>query len=88
MARLFSIDFDFQNQHYSALVTVGSAANGNARYMVATNDDDLKTLLPGGKLSFNDLSDLGPIAESQPRLQGLLLSMVMAMHQKLQPAAG
>lgn len=87
MARIFSIGFDYQHQHYTALVTACSAANSNARYVVMPNDDKLKDLLPNGKISFNSLSDLRPMAEKQPWLNELVLSVASALHQKLEHAS-
>lgn len=83
MARIFSIDFDYQQRQYVALVTASKSDGGDLQYVVAPYDDLLKELLPEGKINFNDPSDLRPVAEMQPKLHELVLSMTSALHRKL-----
>lgn len=88
MARIFTIDLDFQHQQFTALVTACTRVDGMTRFTVLPNDEVLKQLLPEGKLSFNSLSDLSPLVESQPNLHELVLSLTTALQQKLQLAPG
>ena len=83
MARLFSIDFIFKQQHYTALVTAGAAPDGITRYKISPNDEQLKQLLPEGSISFSTLSDLQPLAEKQPRIHELMNCMALALYQKV-----
>lgn len=86
MARIITIDFKFLQKQYTALVTIGTALDGKARYTVAPNDENLQQLLPGGRISFSSLSDLNPIAEKQPQLHELALSMALALYQRVETA--
>jgi hypothetical protein len=85
MARLFSIDFIFKEQPYTALVTAGAAPDGVTHYKISPNDEQLKHLLPGGSISFSTLSDLQPLAEKQPRMHELMNCMALALFQKVAP---
>jgi hypothetical protein len=85
MARIFTISFDFRHQHHTALVTSGCGTNGSTNYTVALTDEELQHMLPGGKVSFNNIADLQQLAQSQPKLQELMHSIAMALCQKLEP---
>lgn len=85
MARIFSIAFDFKNERHTALVTAGSQ---EGQFTIAPVDEELKNLLPAGKLSFSNLADLQHLADRQPQLHELAFSMVVAVHQKLQATTG
>ena len=82
MARIFSIEFEFQHQQYLALVSYCTGADGNTRYTVIPGDDNLKRLLPEGRLSFSNISELMGL-EKCSRLHELGVSLAYALHQKL-----
>ncbi|OLY91731.1 hypothetical protein SAMN05444008_10313 [Cnuella takakiae] len=88
MARIFSIDFDFQHHQYTALVTAYSNQGKYPRYTVVPGDEHLKQLLPEGRIIFNSIADLCPIAEKESRLHELILSIASALHQKLELISG
>ena len=88
MGRIFSISFNYQQQYHNALVTACPAANVNTRYIVTPENDELKSLLPGGKIGFNNLDELQQIAQGKPRLQELLFAIASALNQKLEPTSG
>lgn len=51
MARLFSVDFDFREKVFSAMVLLNDAGN-ELSIEIKTYDPALKDLIPGGNLSY------------------------------------
>jgi hypothetical protein len=51
MARIFTTSFEFNHQHYDAIVTVCSR-NGKANFTIKVMDIDLQQLLPDGVIAY------------------------------------
>jgi hypothetical protein len=85
MARLFSLNFQFREKSYTALIAITTPNNGQPEYTVSLFDEAVRQLLPEGKLCFHQVADLHSEAERQPpMLTELMESLSSALHHKLE----
>lgn len=84
MARLFSLNFQFQEQQYTALIGVSTSAQGAVEYTVSVYDEAVQQLLPEGKLCFHHLADLQSYDGQLPKVRELLDSLSAALHHRLE----
>lgn len=82
MARLFTINFNYQEKEYTALISESAASDGRKAYTVSIYEEALQDLLPEGKLCFNQISELEARALRQPSASELMHSLSTALHSR------
>lgn len=82
MARLFSIDFEYEQQRYTALVSLCNGENGGLSFTVAPTDEYIRKLLPNGKVQFSNPQEIGESCYNS-KLHHLVLSLASAVQQKM-----
>jgi hypothetical protein len=90
MARIFSVEFEYNTETYIAVVTI--TRYNNEKYIsVYVPDRELHNILPHGKINFsNNLQELNINTNSKTPLQHLLNSILIEVsaHEEKRPAEG
>lgn len=85
MARIFSTSFNYKNQSYTALVTIGSTSDSPISVYVP--DTSLHSILPDGKLTLDSEQKLTSGNTSEKELVESIVSSVKK-HEENTPARG
>jgi hypothetical protein len=83
MARIFTTSFEFNHQHYDAIVTVCSR-NGKANFTIKVMDIDLQQLLPEGLIEYEGVRGFEKVDKLDNSLsQSLMRSISRAIESHL-----
>jgi hypothetical protein len=89
MARIFSIDFEYKGETYTAVVTIRKH-DSDALLSVYVPDVKLHHILPGGKINLDSLEDHQEDTNDTAPVHELLNSIMIAVkaHESNYPSVG